>query len=184
MSHEKKVTLRNATVKDRRMVYEWLVQSDCTPALFGWPLYSDSPALSWDEFCDDYKLYFFDGTFPRKGRCYIIMVEGMPVGQVNHDIIDPVERRTQLDIWMSSESQCGKGYGPEALQILCERLHKTMRVSEFILRPSERNTRAVRAFEKAGFHRVDMSSDEQERLYGPGDCSDSIVMIKGKYGDE
>jgi len=175
---EKKVTLRNATEKDRYMVYEWLAQSDCTPAFLGLPLYPDIPAPSWDEFCDDYKLYFFDGTFPQKGRCYIIMVDGIPVGQVNHDVIDTEERRTELDIWMSSESQCGKGYGPAALQILCERLSKTMRVSKFIIRPSARNPRAIRAYEKSGFHREEMSSDGQERLYGQGDCSDSVVMIK------
>ena len=106
------------------------------------------------------------------------MVEGIPAGQVNHDVIDRENRRTELDIWMNSESNCSKGYGSEALQVLCEHVTKTRGISELLIRPSARNLRAIRAYEKAGFQRVEMTPEEQEKEYGPGECSDSVIMIK------
>ena len=173
-----KIALRPATAGDKRLIYEWLAESDATCAMMGPPKYPDAPVPTWEEFCADYEPYFFDGSRPELGRCYIITAGDLPVGQINYGEIDKRNRRTELDIWMSSESDCGRGYGPDALQTLCNYLNQTYGVVEFVIRPSARNLRAVRAYEKAGFRLREMTDAEQEAEYGPRDYKDSVVLIR------
>lgn len=174
----KKVVLRPATAQDRYTIYEWMAMSDVTPSFMGAPNFSDQPVPTWEEFCTDYRAHYFDGSNPHLGRCFIIMASGMPVGQVNHNEIDERDQRTELDIWMSCEANCGKGYGPDALQALCEYLFRTHGVVEFIMKPSARNRRAIRAYEKAGFHPANLSAEEAETKYGVKDYYDSVFLIK------
>lgn len=175
----KKVTLRPATERDKRLVYEWLAESDCTSSFMGPPRFTDHPIPTWEEFCADYQPYYFAGSEPESGRCFIILVNGLPVGQINYNkIIEQQRRRTELDIWMSCEANCGKGYGTDALQALTEYLHKTYGVTEFLIRPSVRNQRAIRAYEKAGFKSVKPSPEQQEAEYGPSDYKDSVSLVQ------
>ena len=174
----KRISLRPATANDRRMVYDWLVHSDCTVSFMGEPTYPDMPLPTWEEFCSDYKLYFFNGSLPGKGRSFIIMCDGVPAGHINYNDIDCETKRTELDIWMSSELYCGHGYGTYALQSLCGYLKNYHNVYEFVIRPSARNKRAIRAYTKAGFIVQKMTPEQQEKEYGPGDCYDSVVMVK------
>jgi RimJ/RimL family protein N-acetyltransferase len=70
---------------------------------------------------------------------------------------------TELDIWMNSEAHCGNGYGTDALVALSEYLHEARGIHTLIMRPSARNARAVRAYNKAGF----MSSGKPMDAYMP-----------------
>ena len=177
MIRGKQIILRPAVKQDKRPVYEWLAESDTTPSFMGQPHFPDNPAPSWDEFMDDYKPYFFDGSRPESGRCFIILVNNKSVGQVNYDNTDQ-HRRTELDIWMSCEANCGKGYGPDALETLCKYLFNKYGITEFVIRPSVRNLRAISAYEKAGFQRKKFTPSEEEAEFGPRDYDDSIVLIK------
>jgi diamine N-acetyltransferase len=172
------VTLRPATEKDRRMIYEWMAHSDITPRIMGPPAYPDHPIPTWEEFCNDYKVYFFDDSSPELGRCFVIMVSGEAIGQINYNKIDKCNRRTALDIWMRSEADCGKGFGTDALKTLCEYLSRKFGITEFFTTPSARNLRAIRAYEKAGFQKVDLPTEEAEAKYGPKDYVDSVYMVK------
>jgi RimJ/RimL family protein N-acetyltransferase len=172
------VTLRPARECDRRAVYEWLAESDVTQSMIGPPLFPDTPAPTWDEFCEDYGPHFFDGTRPQVGRSYIIEVDGAAVGHVNYDGTDLDRCRTELDIWLRCEDVCGHGYGPDAIVALTDYLHRALGVTEFIIRPSRRNARAVRAYEEAGFASLPLTSEQQTEIYGPGDYADAVVMCK------
>lgn len=88
MIRVKYVALQPATEQDKRMVYEWMAQSDITPSIMGPPRFSDHPIPTWEEFCSDYKPYFFDSSSPELGRCFIIMVNDVPVGQINYSEFD------------------------------------------------------------------------------------------------
>jgi len=171
------VVLRLATERDKRAIYEWLTKSDITPSIMGPPNFPDQPVTTWDEFRADYKSYYFNGSKPKLGRCFIIMVNNMPVEMVSYNEVDERRKRTELDIWMSCEANCGRGYGPDALQTLCEYLFQTYGIVEFVMRPSARNHRVIRAYEKAGFQRVELTSEQQEAEYGRGDYDDSTVLI-------
>ncbi len=178
MIQGKRVTLRPAIEQDKHMIYKWLAKSDITASFMGPPRFSENPVPTWEEFCADYKPHFFDGSKPELGRCFIIMVDGTPVGQINYGDVDQHHQRTELDIWMSCEENCGRGYGSDALQTLCKHLFQTYGIVEFLIRPSARNRRAIRAYQKAGFQHIELTSEEQEAKYGPGDYNDEIVMIK------
>ena len=169
--------LRPATPDDKRMIYDALARSDLTDILLGHPGQNHTRLLRWDEFCGDYLPNYFDDTNPHAGRCFVIEVDGEAVGQVNYNPIDTIKRRTELDIWMLSAAQCGRGFGPEALRTLCYYLSACFGVEEFVIAPSASNRRAIRAYEKAGFRRTSLSREEAEAEYDLRE-SDALCMIR------
>jgi diamine N-acetyltransferase len=170
------VTLRPATLDDRSCVYEWMAQSDLTRWMMGPPIFPDAPIPTWTQFCDDYTELFFDGSQPEIGRSFIIEVDGEAVGHISYSEVDSVRWRAELDIWLKCERVCGRGYGADALTTLIQHLRESMGVSEFIMRPSQRNPRAIRSYEKAGFTQLAISSEQQKAIYGSGDYDDTVVM--------
>ncbi len=176
MIHGSVVTLRPAREQDRRAVYQWMAESEVTASMMGPPRFPDAPTPTWDQFCNDYVDYFFDGARPEAGRSYIIEVDGEAVGHVSSSEADLTKRRAELDIWLRSEAVCGRGYGSDALRALMNHLHQTLGLSEFIIRPSLRNERAIRSYAKAGFTLPPLTTAQQTALYGPGDHVDTIVM--------
>ncbi len=142
----------------------------------GPPHFPDAPTTPWEDFRADYGEHFFAGTRPDVEMSCIIEVDDVPVGQVNYEVRGSGPRTAELDIWLRSEGDCGRGYGPDALTSLTRSLAEAYGVREFILRPSARNTRAVKAYEKAGFRRLSLTREQQTELYGPGDYADAVVM--------
>ena len=172
------VRLRSARGSDRRDVYAWLAESDVTSSMLGLPLYPDAPIPTWEEFCADYDSHFFDGSVSEREASHIIEVAGDAVGHVNYEIVGEPPRYAELDIWMRSKRDTGHGWGPDALDALTVHLHSVYGVRTFVIRPSARNRRAIRAYEKAGFTLVPMTIDGQAETYGPGDCDDSVVLVR------
>jgi RimJ/RimL family protein N-acetyltransferase len=68
--------------------------------------------------------------------------------------------------------------GADALDALCRHLHERFSVAEFMVQPSARNPRAIRAYEKAGFRRLDLPIEEARSLWGPSDYADSVYMVR------
>ncbi len=172
------VTLRPSRESDRRAVFRWLAESDATPSMLGPPLFPEGPAPTWDEFNGDYGPNFFDGSTLQVESSYIIEVAGEPVGQINYEIRESPARLAELDIWLRSLADTGHGYGSDALITLTRHLFRTLGVDTFLVRPSARNPRAIRAYQKAGFIAVPMTTQEQVDRYGAGDYDDTVVMIK------
>ncbi len=182
--------LRPSAPEDERTILDWLYRSDLTPTMLGPPLYPERPIPPPGEPDGGYEPLYFDGSAPELGRCFLILADGEPVGQVNYNDIHERggRRRTELDIWMRSEACCGKGYGTDALDALCRYLHERFGVVEFMVQPSARNPRAIRAYEKAGFRRLGLPIDEARSLWGPSDYADSVYMVRavppgGESGD-
>jgi diamine N-acetyltransferase len=145
------ICLVPSSFEDRETIYEWMADSNITPCLF-----SDGNVPTWQEFLDDYVEYYFDGSAPEKGRGFIIYHNDRPVGFISYSAFHLVDNKAELDIWMKSDENCGKGIGSSALRVLCEYLKRTLGMNEFVIIPSIKNPRAIRAYEKAGFVRVDM----------------------------
>jgi diamine N-acetyltransferase len=175
----KRVVLRPATFEDEPQILEWLLRSDVTPSLLGPPLFPERPVPSPDDSSQRLDPHYLDGTSPELGRCYLILVNDQPVGKVTYnDIVERDGRKqVELDIWMRSEAFCGKGYGKEALQAICCYLHKTFGVEDFMVQPSARNPRAIRAYEKVGFKTLGLSIEVARQLWGPNDYYDSVYMV-------
>jgi RimJ/RimL family protein N-acetyltransferase len=169
----KTVTLRPATLKDRKPIFDWLTNSDLTKFMMGPPTYPDSPIPTWDDFQNDYKEYFFDGSQPLMGRCFIIEVNSEPIGQINHDKIYMSDFSTELDIWLKCIEYMNKGYGSDAIITLCNYLTKEFKCRKFIIAPSKQNIGAIKAYKKAGFIETDIVHDDFI-----GDYTDAIILMK------
>lgn len=181
-----KVELVPATLIDRPCVYEWCFQSETTKAHSGPPDYPDKPIATYEEFCADYyEEYFFTGNKPEAGRGYMITAKGRTVGFISYSSFHLKVSLAELDIWMNTEANCGKGFGTEALEILGEYLKKEVGISELIIAPSAKNQRAVRAYEKAGFNPSEKRMAEFLQvdfisLYGSGDYGEEETVLMTK----
>lgn len=167
------VSLRPATTDDRRKIFEWLAHSDITSSMMGPPDFADNAIPEWEYFVGDYNPGFFNDDNPDDGRSYIIEVENEEAGHINYNEIDRVTNTVELDIWMAGSRYCGKGYGPDAIDALCQFLENHLRCVRFILAPSARNTNAIKAYKKCGFR----ISSEVPRNFIP-DYHDTVVMIR------
>ena len=142
----------------------------------GPPEFSENPVPTWEEFCDDYRPHFFDGSRPEAGRSFVIEHASQAVGHISYDCRPPRDSFAELDVWMRDAFCCGRGFGSAALRLLSEHLHTTFGIREQILRPSARNVRAVRSYAKAGFAPLQLSQEQQAQRYGPGEYHDTVVM--------
>ena len=168
------IDLTPATLDDRQKVYDWCFHSETTKSHSGPPDYPESPFPSFDEFYDDYADYFFIGAAPADGRGFIILHGGEAVGFISYCSFHLKQHKSELDIWMNLEANCGKGFGTDAIISLAAYLGETMQVREVIMRPSLKNLRAIRSYKKAGLEESnqvpgDYLLDKYLSVYGDGD---------------
>ena len=174
-----RIELRPAQESDRKKIYIWLTKSNLTSSMMGQPDYPDQPIPSWEEFCEDYTISFFNDSGDGKGRNYIIIVTDEEIGTIGYDLLDKNKDRVLLDIWMSAEKYCGYGYGSDALNTICGFIHKIYGITNFIITPSARNKRAIAAYIKSGFkYSSEISKEEQQKEFGKVEYDDTIIMIK------
>jgi aminoglycoside 6'-N-acetyltransferase len=92
--------------------------------------------------------------------CRIIVIDGLPIGYAQAvdaaiwgaDLPQDLEPGTwDLDLFIASEEQRGKGAGQRALSLLKDEVFSTTLAVAVCVFPSIKNERAVRAYEKAGF---------------------------------
>lgn len=175
----KNVTIRRANISERKDIYFWLTQSDLTSSILGPPLFPDHPVPSYEEFCNDYDPDYFNASGKEKGQVYIITVKNKKVGTIGYDLLNIKNNSVSLDIWMRAEKYCGKGYGSDAINTLCNYLYRTFHITRFFISPSQRNKRAVAAYKKCGFVlRTVIDKKEQIRRFGEAEYNDNVIMEK------
>lgn len=167
------VRLVPATIDDRAQIYEWLANSNLTQEMLGPPKYPEVLIPSWKEFCDDYLEHYFTEEEALRGRCFIIFSSEEKVGQINYNEIHINTHSTELDIWLVDKKFTAKGFGIEAIQILCNYLFQVFNCNTFYLAPSQRNTQAIHAYRKAGF----VETEEIPDFFVP-DYQDAVLMVK------
>lgn len=146
-----KVTIRPSTIKEKKKIFNWLTNSNVTKEMLGPPKFPDNPVPTWEEFDEDYLDYYFDGTNPKAGRCFIILSNQIEVGQINYNPINEKTKTTEIDIWLSDKKFMGKGIGTTAIKLLSHHLFKNLGCKKIIIQPSARNINAIKAYKKAGF---------------------------------
>jgi len=118
---------------------------------------TDNPGYSVDASCINYVSntsdisYTVDTSHLRPAGDTYDNARTIRVGAIFYTCFYLKKHKAELDIWMNDIKNCGMGYGPDALRTLCRHLYDTQGISEFIIRPSARNQRAVKAYRKAGF---------------------------------
>ncbi|MDZ7653406.1 MAG: GNAT family N-acetyltransferase [Burkholderiaceae bacterium] len=172
-----RVGLRRATRADAPRAWRWLAQSDLTPRRLGPPLFPDHPPPSYAAFCNDFAPHFFDGSLPYEGRGFVIrcLADGREVGFIVHDRLDVLNDVAGLDLWLAGGASAGRGYGSEAIGLLCNWLQAQRGINRFLLRPSRRNVRALRAMRRAGFRETDLPATQ---------VLDKLALPSGEYADE
>jgi RimJ/RimL family protein N-acetyltransferase len=75
---------------------------------------------------------------------------GEPIGGCGLHAIDGGSRQARLGIWIG-KSHWGKGYGPDAVRVLCRFGFRHMNLHRISLLVYEHNERARRVYERAGF---------------------------------
>lgn len=168
-----KLQLSPATISKRKQIFLWLTRSNLTGEMMGAPKYPDSKIPTWNEFINDYQEYYFDNSNPEKGQCFIIEYDGKEIGQINHNEINLTEKSTDLDIWLNDNNHTAKGYGTQAIGMMCNYLHKRFGCLKIYISPSGRNTRAIRSYQKAGFVMTDLQPDINQMDY-----DDNVIMVK------
>jgi len=169
----RRVRLRLATLADRRMIHDWSYASDVAPLLH----LSDAPTRPIDDWCADWEEHYFTGSDPERGRMFVVLDGDTPVGAIAYNDIDE-RHRVELDVWLDSEANCGRGLGTDAIEALVGYLRAELGVRTFMMQPSARNPRAVRAYEKVGFVRVPATPEEIAAEWGGVDHHDSVLMIR------
>ena len=135
------ISLRSAAHSDRKKIFRWLAKSDATPEMMGPPIFGDHPVPTFEEFCADY-----DETAYSNGgnlRLFVIVSGQREIGAISYFVRDQI---AELDIWIGSRSDWGRGHGSRAIEIVAGLLKKRGDVSALVIRPSARNARAVAAF--------------------------------------
>ena len=143
------VDLRTMTLRERPLFFRWATRSDATPYWYG-ELYGDE-VPSYVIFKLEWPNYYFDGSQPELGRCFMILREGRPIGQINYNKINNKDKSVELDILIAKQKDLGKGYGTDAIRTLTTYLFRAMDVRRCRIEVLAKNPRAVRAYEKAGF---------------------------------
>lgn len=145
----KKVKLRPMTVEEIPIFYKWATQSDATPFWYGDLRSNEVP--TYEQFVEDWRIYYFDGSELEKGRCFAILVDDEAIGQINYNAINREDNSVELDIIIAQDTNKSKGYGSEALQTLSNYLFQEMNVQKCWIEAISDNPRAIAAYEKAGF---------------------------------
>lgn len=158
-----KVALRRAVPADGTRAYEWLAQSDLTPLMLGAPLYPELPVPARASFDARYPPYLFEGGHPFDGRALIIAAGDEDIGVLIYGAVRLPAGAVEMELWLAEKRRCGHGYGSEALQLACAWLQAELGVDTFVLRPTRRNLRALRALRRAGFRAATADRESLQR---------------------
>lgn len=173
----KKVALRMATLNDRRNLFEWMYCSDASKSMWGAPLFPEKNLKTWEDFKSSWELFYFQRPLTGRGHVFVIERDGEDVGGIAFHKPDQ-KNRSEIDIWLRSEKDCGRGTGRDAIDALCKQIHRQFGIPFFWAMPSARNKRSIATFEKTGFKRLPLSSDEGKQEFGFQDYYDSVYVMR------
>lgn len=171
------ITIRHASIDEKRKTYEWLCLSDTTSMHMGKPDFPENPIPTWQEFQHDFEDFYYQQKSLHLGSVMIIEKDGKEIGATCYACFHLHPHLAELDIWLRSKDYCGKGYGTEALKELVNYLNVNLNIAQFFIRPSDKNIRAIKSYQKAGFKEVESKEETIRKFlleeyienYGNGD---------------
>ncbi|RHR38595.1 N-acetyltransferase [Parabacteroides sp. AF18-52] len=173
--------IRHALINEKIKTYEWMCLSDTATAHMGGTDFSENPIPTWEEFQEAFEDFYYMESGKESGSVMIIANEHEEVGCTCYACFHLYSKMAELDIWLKSESACGKGIGTQALKDTINYLNKELGINKFLIRPSEKNIRAIKSYQKAGFiYRTD-KEDILRKFYKPISFG---IYKGGDYGFE
>jgi diamine N-acetyltransferase len=144
------ITLRHAVQEDAELLAQWF-----NDRING--VYMEDTRESYDaEYLKD-KLGATD---------FIILLDEKPIGYCS--IYDIKDGRAEISVLIGDKAKQGKGYGKEALSLLCDTAFKELGLKELFARVDEDNTPSLRILDKCGF-------------YSAGRDGRDILFVKKSY---
>lgn len=95
------------------------------------------------------------------------------IGSCSFFNLDHRNRSSEFGIMIGEKSYWNKGYGTEAVRLLCQHGFNTLNLNRIYLRVFETNPGAVRAYEKAGFTH---EGRQRKAEFREGNYIDVLVM--------
>jgi RimJ/RimL family protein N-acetyltransferase len=95
------------------------------------------------------------------------------IGSCGFFNLDQRNRSSEFGIMIGDKSYWNKGYGTEAVRLLCQHGFNTLNLNRVYLRVLENNLRAIRAYEKAGFTH---EGRQRQAEFREGKYIDMLVM--------
>ena len=95
------------------------------------------------------------------------------IGSCSFFNLDHRNRSTEFGIMIGEKSYWNKGYGTEAVRLLCRHGFNTLNLNRIFLRVFETNPGAVRVYEKAGFTH---EGRQRQAEFRDGKYIDVLVM--------
>lgn len=99
--------------------------------------------------------------------------EWVAIGNCSFHQIDWRCRSAILGIFIGDKAFWNKGYGTKVMQLLLKHGFETLNLNRIALDVYERNPRAIRAYEKAGFR---LEGNKRQAMYKAGRYVDVLVM--------
>lgn len=84
-------------------------------------------------------------------RLVICTHENTPIGMIDLFDFDPKNKRTGVGILISDKNKHDKGYGREALKLLCDYCFSHLDLHQVYANIGSGNQKSIHVFEKAGF---------------------------------
>jgi aminoglycoside 6'-N-acetyltransferase Ib len=147
------VSFRPLTLTDLPRLYEWLQR----PHVAQWW----GPPASLDEVEQEFRPLIGDDSTTRP---YIVLGDGTPIGYIQSYVAmgsgdgwwpDEQEPGVRgIDQFLAHAEQLGRGLGSAMVRAFVRQLFADPAVTRIQTDPSPENGRAIRCYEKAGFHAV------------------------------
>ncbi len=105
-------------------------------------------------------------------------VHGVPMGYLQYyPVLDPADYQLAeandtwaIDLFIGEPALWGKGLGRRALRVLVSALFEQRGAARVIIDPAVTNTRAIRAYEAAGFEKIKVLRQHEEHDGVQVDC--------------
>jgi RimJ/RimL family protein N-acetyltransferase len=100
---------------------------------------------------------WFENMLKKDPRQHPLMIEittspgWVPVGNISLFDFDDKNHSAELGIMIGNKNYWDKGYGREAVNLICKHGFKTLNLHRIHLKVYAANQRGIRAYEKAGF---------------------------------
>lgn len=163
-----RVRLRPLRKSDSGLLYEWI--NDRELVVLNSPFHPVSQS--------DHEMWFESISKRRPDLVFFVIEEltaASAIGTCQLHTIDCRHRHAELQIRIGHSANCGRGLGTEAVRLLCQFGFADLNLHRIYLHVFAGNTRAITAYEKAGFVREGLLRDA---AFIDGQYQDVIVMGK------
>ena len=134
--------------QELKLIHVWANNPDVLPFWYG-------EEKTLEQIKADWRPHYFSDSNPYSGRCFAILKGknpmGPPIGMINYNRIDRVNRSVDIDMVIGQAKDWGQGFGSDALRTFVRYLFDRFNLNRIWLGTYTYNTRAIMAYKKVGF---------------------------------